>query len=90
MTTPADAVKSVRVLYFAALADELGREEIVELPDTIATASQLRRWLTERSAAGQLLAQEQIQMAVNQEIVRTCHIIRHGDEIAFFPPVTGG
>ncbi len=90
MTTHPGAAKSVKILYFAALADELGREETVELPDAIATASQLRRWLAGRSAAGQLLAQEQIQMAVNQEVVRACHIIRHGDEIAFFPPVTGG
>lgn len=90
MTTHPGEFKSVQILYFAALADELGRAETVQLPGTVATAGQLRRWLAERNAASQILAQDQIQMAVNQEIVRACHIIRHNDEVAFFPPVTGG
>ena len=83
----------VTLLYFASLRERVGiSREQVALPSGNATVSvlveQLRardsRW-TEAFAPGR-----QWRVAVNQQMASPATPVRPGDEIAFFPPVTGG
>ncbi len=81
---------SVKILYFAGLREALGRaSENVDLPAGIATVGALRDWL---AAAGRekLATAKNLRCAVNQDMAGPDAAIRDGDEIAFFPPVTGG
>lgn len=82
---------TIQVLYFAALAERLHcNHEQIQLPPEVDSAEALKRWLVGRGAPWQALADEQVRCAVNQEIVKLNHRIGPGDEVAFFPPVTGG
>jgi molybdopterin synthase sulfur carrier subunit len=84
-------MSKVTVLYFARLSETLNcREEQLELPAQPLTAEQLRSSLVERGGAWGALSQASLRVAVNQEIVGWNTPISAGDEIAFFPPVTGG
>lgn len=82
---------TVQLLYFAALADQLqcGQEQVF-LPSSVTSVAELQQWLTGRGERWNALASEQVRCAVNQEIVNMGHPVQAGDEVAFFPPVTGG
>jgi molybdopterin synthase sulfur carrier subunit len=83
----------IRVCYFASLREQLGRpEESIELPASVADAGGLRTWLRGRGGAWAeaLAAERPVLCAVNQTMVQPDHPLADGDEIAFFPPVTGG
>ncbi len=83
----------VRVLFFAALREQLGvSSEEIELPGDASTVAALREHLASRGEAwasafapGKLL-----RSAVNQDMAPASARIGPGDEVAFFPPVTGG
>ena len=63
----------------------------VELPDDIRDVAALTHWLQARDEHWQsALADPNLHVAVNQQIVQADTAIRDGDEIAWFPPVTGG
>ena len=81
----------LRVLFFASLREALGcAEECVTVPDEIRTMEALRAHLVLRGGVWQALAAERIQMARNQDLADMHTLIQSGDEVAFFPPVTGG
>ena len=83
----------LRVLYFAALRERIGRsEENVNAPEAITTVAQLREWLARRGEPWQeAFAQtRRVRAAVDQAMVDDEHSLRDGAEVAFFPPVTGG
>lgn len=83
----------VKVLYFAALREQLGTSaEEIELPPEVGTVAGLRAHLMARGGAWQAALAEGklLRMAVNQDMARATSAIKRGDEIAFFPPVTGG
>ena len=82
----------IKLLYFAHLREVLGTSgEEIELPDGIADVSTLRNYLVQRGDSWHVLAQAQsLRAAVNQCLVGPQAPIADGDEIAFFPPVTGG
>ena len=83
----------VRVLFFAGLREQLGAAALdVELPAGAATVGALRAHLRGRGGAYESALGEKkaLRMAVNQEMVRASAPLRAGDEVAFFPPVTGG
>ena len=83
----------LRVLYFAALREQLGTPgEEVEVPAGVATVAALRSHLRGRGGAWQLALADGklIRMAVNQDMVQPTAAVKAGDEVAFFPPVTGG
>ena len=81
----------VKVLYFAGLREQLGTpgEDLEVGPMTVAG---LRSQLMARGGAWQsALAQgKALRVAVNQEMAQPTTPVKPGDEIAFFPPVTGG
>ena len=83
----------VTLLYFASLRENLGTSrEQVALPTGNSTVSSLLdvlrsregRW-TEAFAPG-----KRWRVAVNQQLADPSTSVKPGDEIAFFPPVTGG
>ena len=83
----------VKVLYFAGLRERLGKgSEEIELPAGVATLGALRTHLIARGGAWEtsLGGNKSVRMAVNQDIAPASAAINAGDEIAFFPPVTGG
>jgi molybdopterin synthase sulfur carrier subunit len=82
----------VRLRYFASLRERLGTgDESVALPDGIDTVAGLHRWLQDRGEPWSgALADERLLVAVNHEVAERAAGVRDGDEIAWFPPVTGG
>ena len=83
----------VKVLYFAGLREQLGATaEEIELPASVSTVGALRSHLAGRGGAwqGALAPKKNVRAAVNQDMVQPAARIKAGDEIAFFPPVTGG
>lgn len=78
------------VLFFAQLRERLkcDKLEISEHPKTV---SELRNLLAQKSPLWkELIASEQAIAAVNQTISSDDVALKCGDEVAFFPPVTGG
>jgi molybdopterin synthase sulfur carrier subunit len=82
---------SIIVLYFASLRETLGveREELA-LPAQVVDIAGLRTWLLTRGDRWAALAAPRIRAAVNQTLAGETAGIADGDEVAFFPPVTGG
>jgi molybdopterin synthase sulfur carrier subunit len=83
----------LRVLYFAWLRERAGTgEETVAPPETVSTVGDLVAWLRERSPghAAAFARPELIRCAVNQDFAGHQQALHAGDEVAFFPPVTGG
>lgn len=83
----------VRVLYFASLREKVGTEaEEIELPAGIATVAALRNHLRARGGNYEHAFSESVLLrsAVNQDMVQPAAAVKAGDEVAFFPPVTGG
>lgn len=83
----------LKVRYFAWLRQRVGRaEEEVAPPAEITTVRALAAWLAERHPRfGEALAEPGlVRFAVNKAYVAEDAAIGPGDEVAFFPPVTGG
>ena len=83
----------ITVIYFARLREALGKaSEQLALPAGVSNLASLRELLRKRGGAwSEELAEERpVRAAVNQDMARGDTAIRDGDEIAFFPPVTGG
>jgi len=83
----------LKVLYFASLREKVGRDaEEIELPAGVATVAALRSHLRGRGGVFETAFSETILLrsAVNQDMVQPAAAIKAGDEVAFFPPVTGG
>jgi molybdopterin converting factor subunit 1 len=83
----------MKVLYFAWLKAKTGvAEEDLDPPAEVATVGELMDWLKARGPghAEALANADAIRVAVNQEYADPGDAVKAGDEIAFFPPVTGG
>ena len=81
---------SVQVRYFASLKEALGiGNETLELPAGVNTVGGLRDWLAS-NGRDKLASARNLRCAVNQDMAGADVAVRDGDEIAFFPPVTGG
>jgi molybdopterin synthase sulfur carrier subunit len=83
----------LNVLFFARIREELNCQDIeLEWAETIADIDRLQAFIC--SERGQLwfdvLGQENMIRAVNQKVITGNCALSDGDEIAFFPPVTGG
>jgi molybdopterin synthase sulfur carrier subunit len=82
----------VQLRYFASLRETLGLgDESVALPEAVGTVGGLQQWLQERGEPWrEALADDRLLVAVNQEVCDREAAVNDGDEIAWFPPVTGG
>ena len=86
-------IVTIEVLYFARLREAFGRErEQVELPGNVRDVAGLTAWLRSRGEPWEreLAPGKPVRIAVNQDIAAASTPVGSGDEVAFFPPVTGG
>lgn len=88
----AEAQVKVSILYFARLREVLATErEELWLPAG-ATVGTLREHLRRRGGAWEteLAVSKPVRIAVNQDMAKSETVLQPGDEVALFPPVTGG
>ena len=93
MADAAAATGTLHILYFAWLRERVGvAEERIALPPGVDTVGELVDWLRQRSAghAAAFALTRTVRCAVNQEFADPGRKLAPGDEVAFFPPVTGG
>lgn len=75
---------SISVRYFASLADRFGRASDELDAGGISTVAEVWGAVSEEPMPANTL------VAINQEYAKTGDAVADGDEVAFFPPVTGG
>ena len=83
----------MKLRYFAWLRARIGAsEEEVALPAGVGDVGALLDWLAAKGGRYEaaLANRTVIRVAVNEEYVGLDHPLREGDEVALFPPVTGG
>lgn len=83
----------VDILYFASLREALGSsQEKLELNDQMKSVADLKQLLIQRGGQWQqaFTQQQSLLVSVNQQMANDDTAISDQDEIAFFPPVTGG
>ena len=81
----------IRVLFFAGLREKLGCAELELNAGSCETLADLRQRLRQRGEDWRnALGDPSLQMARNRQVAADTAAIASGDEIAFFPPVTGG
>jgi molybdopterin synthase sulfur carrier subunit len=86
-------IATIQVLYFARLREVFGRDrERIELPGHVRDVAGLTAWLRSRGDAWEreLASGKPVRIAVNQDMAAADTPVGNGDEVAFFPPVTGG
>lgn len=85
------ADSQIAIRFFASLRERLGTGEEQLPAEGIACVRDVLEQLRQRSSDwASLLGDDQVLMAVNQAMARETTPIEPGDEVAFFPPVTGG
>ena len=83
----------MKILYFAWLRQKAGTgSEEVDPPAEVRTVADLMTWIAGRRPgfAEALAAPGVVRAAVNRDFAKPSHPVGPGDEVAFFPPVTGG
>lgn len=84
---------NIKVLYFARIKESVNYStEDIALPSDVATITALKNHLAQRGEtwADLFNGKQTIRAAINHELVDNMAAINDGDEVAFFPPVTGG
>lgn len=83
----------VTVLFFAALREQIGQESLsVTIPASGVTVAVLRTQIegANPTIAQALADQPKLRVAVNRTLSTFEQLVTPGDEVAFFPPMTGG
>ena len=75
----------IKVLFFASLRERIGQSQ--RLLETDAPLTLQEVW---QRSSGEAYLPDNVLMAVNQTYVDANSLVQPGDEVAFFPPVTGG
>lgn len=82
---------TIKILYFASLRERLHRSEEALSTDANHTVASLLQTLINRGPDwAEVLGGTRVKVAINQEIANLDASIMDGDEVALFPPVTGG
>lgn len=85
--------QDVTIFYFAALREQMGRErETVRLSEPSVTVEAFLTELRQKDAMLDTVfaAAPRIRVAINQTLATFQDTVKPGDELAFFPPMTGG
>lgn len=82
----------LKLCFFASVREHLGKsEEILKLPDNVTTVGELSMLLAARGEPWKILADEKsVLIAVNQQVSTRDKLLQGSEEVAFFPPMTGG
>jgi sulfur-carrier protein len=83
----------IEIYYFASIRESLGlAQEQIAADAEIITVNSVMNALVARHGErwDSVLRQNKVLMAVNKTVARPDTAIKDGDEVAFFPPVTGG
>ena len=83
----------IKVLYFARIKEAVNYStEEIDLPNEIVTITALKNWLALRGDVWANLfdGKQIVRAAINHTLVDDLATIQTNDEVAFFPPVTGG
>jgi len=85
------STETLTVRFFARLREELDIEHL-ELPASpgLTTGDILSELAAKGGAWAQLQGDQPVMIAVNQSMAKPSTPVKAGDEVAFFPPVTGG
>ena len=84
---------NIKILYFARIKEAVNYStEEITLPNDVSTIVALKSYLAQRGEiwANLFNGKQIIRAAINHELVDNMATIKAGDEVAFFPPVTGG
>lgn len=76
---------TIKVKFFASLREHVGHADAEVAETLVKTVADV--WA---SATNNMVIPENTLMAVNMDYVEASHVVKAGDEVAFFPPVTGG
>jgi molybdopterin synthase sulfur carrier subunit len=80
----------IKILFFAQVRELVGTD-CLTMDTNATTVEQLRQQLAAQGSQWELALEEgKLLTAVNQTLVSADHPLAQGDEVAFFPPVTGG
>lgn len=83
----------IKILYFARIKEAVNYStEEIELPSNVSTVTALKNYLSQRGENWENLfnGKQIVRAAINHQLVDDMATIQAGDEVAFFPPVTGG
>jgi sulfur-carrier protein len=81
----------IRVLFLAQLREQLGTAELQIEDKNVASTAELKQYLVSTYPHWEpFVSNGKLLVAVNHEYAKADTIIKSGDEVAFFPPVTGG
>ena len=80
----------IKVLFFAALREQIDCESMMLPHENIKNVQHVLEALITHQPAWKKAFSQSLLCAVNQEMVDINHCVNEGDDIAFFPPVTGG
>jgi molybdopterin synthase sulfur carrier subunit len=84
---------TLSLVYLARLREAFGASsERVDVPASVTSVAALRAWLAARGGvwATELAPGRAVRIAVNHAVAQPDTPVHHGDEVALFPPVTGG
>lgn len=80
----------IKVLFFAQTRELIGVDEL-NVEEQFPNVEALRQYLVSQGDKWALaLDKEKLLVAINQTLATLESVIENGDEVAFFPPVTGG
>jgi len=81
----------IRVLFLAQLREQLGTPELQIPAGSVGSIAALKQYLVATNPEWErFLSNSKLLVAVNHEYAKGDKAIKSGDEVAFFPPVTGG
>jgi molybdopterin synthase sulfur carrier subunit len=80
----------INIRFFAMLRERLGVDKVDYEYTDEKTVSDIKQKLIAQGEPWTLLAEQDVLIAVNQTLTSASATVNDGDEIAFFPPVTGG
>lgn len=88
---PAVSIKMIKLLFFARIKERLGESEMtIDFVANQSLQTLTQGLIKKHGDEWQILLEPDTVFSCNQRVVDRDHIVADGDEVAYFPPVTGG